>query len=533
MAESITDLVIRIEKTIDAGDMRTATILCDQILQQDFTNSYAWERMYQLVGGSGDLGTFQSNFAQKYYPDRVHLLTNKKSKTGKPPPFLPGTSIFSEDMDPELQSELVKSLTNELIESDMPLDLSDELSQSLLSIMPEERMAAMKEIRQRALVKAIPALTFLAKKPSQSIELSDEERAYLIDTLAEVGGADAAEEVFELRRFPMFTRADILHIGATLNKLGKPELAIQCIERHIDPECYADETHDDHLQFIYSAGEIVSPKMADLLCKNLMREKKFWNPGFGARETLFNEDPLAPLVAEAWKRGPISPPGGLGGKGAKGTLKSAAILEITPEMIEEERFSKYHGQTQMMLAYHCYVAALKKIAVANQAILLMEVTNRRHTLEQVVIALAMAQLGNRSVLPSLETLRRDPDWAVRTLAFEGLVVLADLLSLEVDSMQLHSLEDKDIRVCLAAASVMLLTGREDYTIPLMVLVDTEDVVRREAFLAVLAGLIRSGNPQARARLTRLAKEDPNENVRNSAELYLVALRPKHGRVNTR
>ncbi len=529
MAETITDLVIRIEKTIDAGDMRTATILCDQILQQDFTNSYAWERMYQLVGGSGDLASFQSNFAQKYYPDRVYLLTGKKSKTGKPPPFTPGTSIFSEDMDPELQSELVKSLTNELIESDMPLDLSDELSQSLLSVMPEERMAAMQEIRQMGLKKAMPALVFLAKKPTQSIELSPEERTFLIDTLAEVGGKDSADQIYELRRFPMFERQDVLHIAQTLNKLGKYDLAIQCIERHINPESYADETRDDHLQFVFSAGDVVSPKMADLLCTNLMNEKKFWNPGFGSRETLFNEDPLAPLVAEAARRGPISPPGGLGGKGTKSTMKSAAILEVIPEMIEEERFCKYHGQTQMMIAYHCYVAALKKIAVSNQAILLMELTNRSNTLEQVVIALAMAQMGNRSVLPSLETLRRDRDWAVRTLAFEGLVVLADLLNQEVDAMQLNSLEDKDIRVCLAASSVMLLTGREEYIIPMMVLVDTEDVVRREAFLAVLAGLVRAGNSQARARLTRLSKEDSNENVRNSAELYLVALRPKHGR----
>jgi len=74
MSENISDLLSKAEDALWAGNRRGAGILLHKILLQDFTQPYAWKLLYAMLGGEGSLGEFQRSFAQKYYPDRAHLL---------------------------------------------------------------------------------------------------------------------------------------------------------------------------------------------------------------------------------------------------------------------------------------------------------------------------------------------------------------------------------------------------------------------------------------------------------------------------
>ena len=96
MPETITDLVIRIEKTLDEGDTRTCIILCDQILKQDFNNSYAWERMYEFTHAAGDLQGFKVRFSRRYYPDRFHQLELTEEAASVTSPFVTGTNLLGD-----------------------------------------------------------------------------------------------------------------------------------------------------------------------------------------------------------------------------------------------------------------------------------------------------------------------------------------------------------------------------------------------------------------------------------------------------
>lgn len=532
MPETITDLVIRIEKTMDEGDERTCIILCDQILKQDFNNSYAWQRIYEFTHGAGDLEHFKVRFVRRYYPEKFHQLELPDDAEGIVSPFLTGTNLLGEDIDPRAQTEIVKDMAEQLEQKELPEELQDEYSERLLSSIPNERIATILEIRHLGLKKSLPELVFLAKKSSQNNDSTPGERELLIDTLAEVGGLDYAHEILNLRRYPSFTKTDVLHIAKTLNQMGKSDLALEAIDRGLNPEVYSELNRDTHLEFVMTAGELSSPDTVELLCKNLMKEKRFWNQS-QTKAGAEIENALEPLVIEASHRGPIAPVRGSKSRDFEGTQagKSTALLEVTDKLIKPFMLAGYTPGMQMVLTYHCYVTALRHIGLANATILLMDVTNRKNTLEQAAIGLAMAQLGNRSAWPSFENLRRDPDWAVRLLSYEGLILLADLSHIEVDAMQLASLKDKDPRVSLACAYLMLLTKREEYEIPILVLAESIDSNRREAFLGPLAWLARNGNEQARSKLNELAKEDPDERVRASAGLHQVAISPRRGRVS--
>jgi len=532
MPESITDLVIRIEKTLDEGDTRTCIILCDQILKQDFNNSYAWERMFEFAHGAGELEIFKVRFARQFYPDKFHLLEPPAHGAGVTSPFLTGTNLLGEDIDPKAQTEIVRDMAEQLEQQELPEELQDEFSEQLMSIIPNERIAAIREIRHLGLKKSLPSLVFLAKKSSQINDSTPTERELLIDTLAEVGGVDYAHEILNLRRYPSFTKTDVLHIAKTLSQMGKSDLALEAIDRGLNPEAYSELNRDIHLEFVMAAGEMHSPETVELLCKNLMKEKRFWNQAQPLPSGKI-DNALEPLFVEAAHRGPIAPVRGSKARDFEGaqTGKSAALLEVTDRLITPFFISSYSPGMQMVLTYHCYVTALRHIGLANAAVLLMDVTNRKNTLEQAAIALAMAQLGNRSAWPSFETLRRDPDWAVRLLSYEGLILLADLLHIDVDAMQLACLKDKDPRVSLACAYLMLLTQREEYELPVMGLIESMDCNRREAYLGPLSWLAANGNQKALAKQNLLAKEDPDESVRTAAGLHQIAISPKRGRVS--
>lgn len=532
MPESITDLVIRIEKNLDEGDTRACIILCDQILKQDFNNLYAWERMFEFAHGSGDLQNFKVRYARKYYPDKFHLLELPEEIASITSPFLTGTNLLGEDIDPKAQSEIVRDMAGQLEITGLPEELQDEYTEQLMSVIPNERIAAIREIRHLGLKKCLPQLVYLAKKTTQNNDSTPGERELLIDTLAEIGGEEYAHEILNLRRYPSFTKTDVLHIAKTLSQMGKSDLALEAIDRGLNPEAYSELNRDTHLEFVMTAGELSSPETVELLCKNLMREKRFWNQAQGSSPAVL-ENALEPLVVEAAHRGPIAPVRGARSRdfGGMQAGKSAALLEVAEGSIRPFMLASYSAGMQMLLTYHCYVTALWHIGLVNSAVLLMDVTNRKNTLEQAAIALAMAQLGNRSAWPSFETLRRDPDWAVRLLSYEGMILLADLLHIEVDAMQLACLRDKDPRVSLACAWLMLLTGRAEYLPPILILAESMDGIRREAYLGPLAWMARNGNEQARAKLAELARSDPDDRVRISAGLYQVAISPKRGRIS--
>ena len=64
-----------IKSALAVRDIKKAGLLMDRILKQDFANPAVWELLYQLLGNGEDFSVFQQEFALKYYPNKVHLLS--------------------------------------------------------------------------------------------------------------------------------------------------------------------------------------------------------------------------------------------------------------------------------------------------------------------------------------------------------------------------------------------------------------------------------------------------------------------------
>lgn len=88
----LSDLLTEAEQALRKGDQRTAGALINQVLEQDFTNVNAWRILHRMMDADQPFETFQQSFAQKYYPNRVHLL---KPRTEHLPykAALPGVGI--------------------------------------------------------------------------------------------------------------------------------------------------------------------------------------------------------------------------------------------------------------------------------------------------------------------------------------------------------------------------------------------------------------------------------------------------------
>jgi len=71
------DLLNQIQVALQSGDKKTAGILINQILADDFTNNQAWQFLHSMLGEDMPLDNFKIQFAQKYYPDKVYLLTQQ------------------------------------------------------------------------------------------------------------------------------------------------------------------------------------------------------------------------------------------------------------------------------------------------------------------------------------------------------------------------------------------------------------------------------------------------------------------------
>jgi hypothetical protein len=76
MTEHTTDeLLSQVQVLLQTGDKKNAGILINQILANDFANLRAWELLHKMLGSDKSLETFKIQFTQKYYPDKVHLLS--------------------------------------------------------------------------------------------------------------------------------------------------------------------------------------------------------------------------------------------------------------------------------------------------------------------------------------------------------------------------------------------------------------------------------------------------------------------------
>jgi hypothetical protein len=73
--DNISTYLGEVEKALSSGDKRAAAILINQVLKRDFSNVRAWRLLYRLVRTVQSFEDFQFEFASRFYPDKVHLLT--------------------------------------------------------------------------------------------------------------------------------------------------------------------------------------------------------------------------------------------------------------------------------------------------------------------------------------------------------------------------------------------------------------------------------------------------------------------------
>jgi len=62
------------ERALQRNDQQTAGMLIKRVIEQDFVNTKAWQLLHRLLGSDKPFEAFQQTFAQKYYPEKAHLL---------------------------------------------------------------------------------------------------------------------------------------------------------------------------------------------------------------------------------------------------------------------------------------------------------------------------------------------------------------------------------------------------------------------------------------------------------------------------
>lgn len=79
MSEDIIQFLQKAQEALRLGDKNTAGMIINQVLKIDFTNPQAWEILHTMLGKDMPLETFKLKFSQKYYPDKVQLLTQPQT----------------------------------------------------------------------------------------------------------------------------------------------------------------------------------------------------------------------------------------------------------------------------------------------------------------------------------------------------------------------------------------------------------------------------------------------------------------------
>ena len=72
------DLLNQAEQAFLNNDRRKGFINIILVFKNDFTNDRAWRLLHQVMKSTKPFEVFQLEFAQKNYPDKVHLLTEKE-----------------------------------------------------------------------------------------------------------------------------------------------------------------------------------------------------------------------------------------------------------------------------------------------------------------------------------------------------------------------------------------------------------------------------------------------------------------------
>ncbi|OQY23696.1 MAG: hypothetical protein B6I34_04385 [Anaerolineaceae bacterium 4572_32.1] len=104
------------------------------------------------------------------------------------------------------------------------------------------------------------------------------EQLLVLEALAEIGDLTIVSEVSKLAGK---SRSNLLPISAsyvqTLVRLNQPDLAMKYFKPMIKPS--KDDKHGTNLQFVLQAAKICGVEAVSPLCKNIMKEKRRWDPG--------------------------------------------------------------------------------------------------------------------------------------------------------------------------------------------------------------------------------------------------------------
>lgn len=84
MGNELEGLLSEAEQALNNKNRRSAAILIDKILKQDFQNPRAWQLLYRLMAPNQPFVEFQKDFATKHFPDKVNLLSTSLSVSDVP-----------------------------------------------------------------------------------------------------------------------------------------------------------------------------------------------------------------------------------------------------------------------------------------------------------------------------------------------------------------------------------------------------------------------------------------------------------------
>ena len=79
------NLVKQAKKAYRQGKRRKGADLLDQVLKQDFNHQGAWKELHREYGAGRSYSTFQLEFTERYYPDRVSYLSTPAHLPPPPP----------------------------------------------------------------------------------------------------------------------------------------------------------------------------------------------------------------------------------------------------------------------------------------------------------------------------------------------------------------------------------------------------------------------------------------------------------------
>jgi len=73
-SESVDELLQKAERALEMGQTEKSAVLIHRALKRDFTHLPTWHFLHSFLGDPRPFPEFQSYIAEKYYPERAHLL---------------------------------------------------------------------------------------------------------------------------------------------------------------------------------------------------------------------------------------------------------------------------------------------------------------------------------------------------------------------------------------------------------------------------------------------------------------------------